>query len=157
MSLSAYRSVWRADASSYARWVRELAGQHGVYVVREARDTSSSPATLYVGESHTGNLRETLQRHFQRWNGATAGPTFDRNLVEVAVEVVAIGEDAVTRQDDLIRSLRPLLNRQEPVDWRSRLTTARNETTANEGDEDEAAYEDVAGFFDELAGGAAGR
>lgn len=76
------------------------AGRSGVYLIRRAG------AVVYVGESHTGRLRKTLARHFQAWDGPTAGPTYPRKGTEVAVEIVAHGA-AVDRQNALIAQLRP--------------------------------------------------
>ena len=46
------------------QWVRALKGKSGVYVIREqTRDDDA--AIVYVGESHSGKLYETLTRHFQ--------------------------------------------------------------------------------------------
>lgn len=73
---------------------------------------------VYVDESHTGNLYQTLTRHFQGWNryknfwkgqygeGHDPGLVYLRASVEVAVRELpatrAIEEEAV-----LIRRLRP--------------------------------------------------
>lgn len=70
------RFRWRAplaqDGSRFADWLAELAGQSGVYLIRDAR----SHDVLYVGESHTGRLYETLTRHLYVWNGKGAGPSY---------------------------------------------------------------------------------
>jgi hypothetical protein len=42
------------------------AGVSGVYAIRDRW----SHIALYVGESHTDNLRRTITRHFQTWNDA---------------------------------------------------------------------------------------
>ena len=103
----------------FASWVRELAGKSGVYVIRHVPSVwllYDPPVALYVGESHTRALRKTLCRHFQAWSDSheTAGPTYDRGGVDVAVEVCG-GKQAVQRQDALIRRLKPRDDRQ-PTD-----------------------------------------
>ena len=53
-----YRAVGE-PGERYPDWVRDLKGKSGVYVIRQGGDT------VYVGESHTDKLYETLTRHFQ--------------------------------------------------------------------------------------------
>jgi hypothetical protein len=48
----------------YPDWVRRLDGKSGVYVIRETKPDGSS-VIVYVGESHTSRLYQTLTRHFQ--------------------------------------------------------------------------------------------
>jgi hypothetical protein len=48
----------------YPEWVRALKGKSGVYVIRETQRDGSSEI-VYVGESHTARLYQTLTRHFQ--------------------------------------------------------------------------------------------
>ena len=81
MSLRFRSVVDRRDILRYAPWVRELKDRNGVYVIRDALDGD----VYYVGESHSGRLYSTLTRHFQFWDGYTAGTTYDRDGVEVAV------------------------------------------------------------------------
>jgi len=97
-----YRPV--ADRDGFLEWVEDLEGRSGVYVIRryETREV------LYVGESHTGRLRNTLKRHFWRWKDSPQRPHFcyARGTVEVAVRVAAPSR-AVTYQNALIRRLNP--------------------------------------------------
>lgn len=88
--------------AEWPEWVRELAGKSGVYVIRNA----DNKQVLYVGESHSGRLRKTLVRHFQAWSGKTAGVTYGRGSVEVAIEVTTPAK-AVSRQNALICQLSP--------------------------------------------------
>lgn len=61
----AYRPVGtRGDP--YPDWVRDLRGKSGVYVIRE-RTGDGDAEIVYVGESHSSKLYETLTRHFQEW------------------------------------------------------------------------------------------
>lgn len=115
--LSKYRPIGR-PGEPYPEWVRALMGKVGVYVIRDR----ASREVLYVGESHRRRLYRTLTRHFQAWSGETAGPTYPREDVEVAVKTVAdrtVGEGrrakplATVEQDKLIRRLRPLDNRRK--------------------------------------------
>jgi excinuclease UvrABC nuclease subunit len=81
-------------------------GKNGVYVVRTRADDVAGSSVLYVGESHTGRLGKTLSRHFQTWEGPTAGPTYDANAVWCAV-VETPAEMAVATQNALIEKLKP--------------------------------------------------
>lgn len=90
-------------------YVKELRGKSGVYVIRSKNDKRS----LYVGESHTGRLKKTLLRHFQAWSGKTAGPTYSRSSVEIAV-LVTDKDSAVSTQNKLIDELEPRDNRISP-------------------------------------------
>ncbi len=98
----------------YPDWLRALRGSSGVYVIR-ARD---SREIVYVGESSTGRLYETLTRHFQNWRrwkrfwrgqyaeGHDPGLTYPRGACEVAVRVTSAA-DAIDEEARLIRRLRP--------------------------------------------------
>jgi hypothetical protein len=107
----AYRPVGnRGDP--YPDWVRNLRGRSGVYVIRERDDI------VYVGESHTGRLYETLTRHFQEWRrwkgfwrgqygeGHDPGLTYPRSAVEVAVRITSPNA-ALDEEARLIRRFRP--------------------------------------------------
>lgn len=91
-------------------YVKELRGKSGVYVIRDRENKRP----LYVGESHTGRLKKTLLRHFQAWSGKTAGPTYSRSAVEIAV-LVTDKDRAVTTQNKLIDELEPRDNRLSPA------------------------------------------
>lgn len=104
----------------YPDWLRALRGESGVYVIRERG------VVVYVGESHTGRVYETLTRHFQTWRrwkrwwdgqygeGHDPGLTYDRASVDVAVRVTGHGDPAIEEEAALIRELAPRdnLNRQ---------------------------------------------
>ncbi|MCB9563138.1 MAG: peptidoglycan DD-metalloendopeptidase family protein [Kofleriaceae bacterium] len=111
-----YRPVG-SRGERYPDWVRDLKGKSGVYVIREqTRDDDA--AIVYVGESHSGKLYETLTRHFQTWRrwkgwwrgqygeGHDPGLTYDRDRVEVAVRVTSATK-ALDEEARLIRRLRP--------------------------------------------------
>jgi hypothetical protein len=59
-----------ADGRKPATWLAALKNKSGVYVIRELGLVLKP--VLYVGESHTNNLRKTITRHFQKWTGKTA-------------------------------------------------------------------------------------
>ena len=111
-----YRPVG-ARGDRYPAWVQALRGKSGVYVIRE-RDTAGDPVVVYVGESHTDRLYETLTRHFQDWRrykgfwrgqyaeGHDPGMTYPRDRVEVATRVMS-GPDAIDEERRLIRRLNP--------------------------------------------------
>ena len=65
---------------------------------------------LYVGESHTGRLHETLTRHLYSWNGKGAGPSYHPPLIEIAVTV------ATTPIDDPVADQYSLIQQHEPRD-----------------------------------------
>jgi hypothetical protein len=106
-----YRPVGRRG-EPYPAWVRSLKGKSGVYVIRQAGEV------VYVGESHSGKLLETLTRHFQSWRrwkgfwknqyseGHDPGLTYPRHSVEVAVRVMS-PDDAIDEEARLIQRLRP--------------------------------------------------
>ena len=102
----------------FAPWVRALQGKSGCYVIKEAGFLGE---VVYIGESHTGRLRETLTRHFQHWKGPTSGPTFQPGAVVVAV-VVTRPERSVEFQNALIEEHRPRLNVEgKPKSWLEKL------------------------------------
>ena len=101
----------------YPEWVRALGGKSGVYVIREVAPNGSKEI-VYVGESHTDRLYNTLTRHFQRWRrwkgfwrdqygeGHDPGLTYDRGRVEVATRVTSPNE-ALEEEARLISRLKP--------------------------------------------------
>jgi hypothetical protein len=101
-----WRSPVADDAAGFAEWVRALRGHNGVYLIREVADRE----IVYIGESHTGRLFETLTRHLYPWNGKGAGPSYHAGLVEVAVIV------AETPLDDPVADQYALIQRYEPRD-----------------------------------------
>ncbi|MCU1279478.1 MAG: hypothetical protein JWM53_3024 [bacterium] len=106
------RSSWRSPLGGdrrWARWVRDLNGRNGVYLIRPA----GGGDVLYIGESHRGRLMKTLTRHLWQWNGRGSGPTYDPRRVEIAVELFDEPRAAVERQFELIRQLEPLDNVQD--------------------------------------------
>ena len=96
------------DGDSYPAWIRGLRKVSGVYVIR----MQYSGDIAYVGESSSNRLYSTLTRHFQRWSNKfdTAGATYDRKYIQVAVIVVP-RDHARFLQNELICTLRPSDNR----------------------------------------------
>ena len=69
MSRLRWQSPVAVEGRGLADWLRDLrGGLNGVYLIRDARTREM----LYVGESHTGRLYETLTRHLYSWNGPNA-------------------------------------------------------------------------------------
>ncbi len=111
-----YRPVG-SRGESYPDWLQGIKGSSGVYVIRE-RDRDGDPVIVYVGESHSGKLFETLTRHFAGWRrwkhfwkggyseGHDPGLTYQRDRVEVAIKVTSAA-DAVDEEARLIRRLHP--------------------------------------------------
>lgn len=103
MSRLVYRSPLASEGRfKYAEWLRDLRDSSGVYVVRSAR----THETLYVGESHSGQLYDTITRHFQDWRGYTSGTTYSPAHVEVAYRTTPPSA-APGHQGELIRRLDP--------------------------------------------------
>src|SRR5438067_13123864 len=97
---------WRApldpEGRGLAYWVRALRGHglNGVYLIRDA----GSREIIYIGESHTGRLYETLTRHLYAWNGKGSGPSYNAARVELAVIVAETPlDDPVADQYALIQ------------------------------------------------------
>jgi hypothetical protein len=102
-----------------------------VYVIRETQPDGSS-VIVYVGESHTNRLYQTLTRHFQTWRrakrfwtgqyggqGHDPGLTYPRHRVTVATRVLS-PERAIAEETRLIARLRPRDNLlKQPVDGSS--------------------------------------
>jgi hypothetical protein len=112
-----YRPVGH-PGEPYPAWVRALRGESGVYVIRERQRDGSNPV-VYVGESHSARLQQTLARHFQTWRrskkfwsgqyggqGHDPGLTYDRARVTVAARVMS-PERAIEEEARLIARLRP--------------------------------------------------
>lgn len=104
------RFTWRSpvvpDRAGFADWLRAMRGHglNGVYLIRDTR----SRQVLYVGESHTGRLFETLTRHLYAWNGRGSGPSYHAGAVEVAVIIAETPlDDPVADQYALIQQLEP--------------------------------------------------
>jgi hypothetical protein len=123
-----YRPVG-GSGDPYPDWLRALDGKSGVYILRELQRDGTSE-TVYVGESHTGRLYQTLTRHFQTWRRAKKfwsgqytgsqshdpGLTYDRVRITVAVRVLS-PDRALAEEARLIARLRPRDNLiGQPVD-----------------------------------------
>lgn len=111
-----FRSVGK-PGEDYPDWVRALKGLSGVYLIREL-DEKNEPRIVYVGESHTDRLYDTLTRHLQQWRrwkgfwrgqfgeGHDPGLAYNRGAVEVATRVVP-PEEAIKLEAKLIRKYSP--------------------------------------------------
>jgi hypothetical protein len=109
VSLSRFRPL--GPSGAFPPWFRALKGKSGVYVIQGNK--AHTGQILYVGESHTGRLKKTLARHFQAWRGETAGPTYRRAHVLVAVEVTP-DTKAVEIQNRKICEMQPRDNKLHP-------------------------------------------
>lgn len=104
---------WRSPAPAnagrgLAPWVRDTIGMSGVYLIRDTR----SRELLYIGESHTDRLHETLTRHLYAWSGRGSGPSYHPARVEVAV-VRLHPREANEEQYRLIQAMHPRDNVQD--------------------------------------------
>jgi len=88
--------------------LRDLAGRRasGVYAILEGR------RVLYVGESHTGRLYDTITRHFRRWKIDPArdalgrrrgGTTYRRGAVRVVYRVTEADTAAALQYAEIER------------------------------------------------------
>jgi len=101
-----------ATGEPYPEWLRALKDKSGVYVIRERGEI------VYVGESHSRRLYDTLTRHFSTWRrakgfwkghyaeGHDPGLTYNRASVEVAVRVLR-DDQAIDEERRLIARLKP--------------------------------------------------
>jgi hypothetical protein len=85
----------------------------GVYVIYER---TKAARLLYVGESHSGRLGDTIARHFREWRlmddpqGRRRGGTmYDRRSVRVAWWELS-ADQVQARQYDMIVKLKPRHN-----------------------------------------------
>jgi hypothetical protein len=112
-----YRPVG-ATGERYPDWLRALDGKSGVYVIKEVQRDGSAQI-VYVGESHSNRLYDTLTRHLQTWRrdkkfwrdqfggqGHDPGLTYQRDRVLIAVRVLS-PERAIAEETRLIQKLRP--------------------------------------------------
>jgi len=123
-----YRPVG-GSGEPYPDWLRMLDGKSGVYIFRETQPDGTTE-TVYVGQSSTGRLYQTLTRHFQTWRRAKKfwtgqytgsqshdpGLTYDRERITVAVRVLPASQ-ALAEEARLLARLRPRDNLLgQPVD-----------------------------------------
>jgi hypothetical protein len=112
-----YRPVG-TTGERYPDWLRALDGKSGVYVIKEVQRDGSAQI-VYVGESHSDRLYNTLTRHLQTWRrdkkfwrdqfggqGHDPGLTYRRDRVLVAVRVLPPAH-AIAEETRLIQRLRP--------------------------------------------------
>jgi len=100
------------ERGAYPDWLRALRGRSGAYAIREA--SFANDAVVYIGESHTGNLYDTITRHFQRkpfWElrftqQHDPGTVYERSACKVAV-ACASPSRALEIQDAWIRRFKP--------------------------------------------------
>ncbi|MBK7079122.1 MAG: hypothetical protein IPH44_43340 [Myxococcales bacterium] len=97
----------------YPDWVRALRDVSGVYAIRE--HDGRRPVLVYIGESHTDRLYQTLTRHWQTWrrvgigrreSAHDPGVWYARSRCEAAV-LVTPADRAQCLQDALIEYLSP--------------------------------------------------
>jgi hypothetical protein len=107
-----YRPVCDAHGD-FLDWLHSLRNRSGAYVIR----FKDNRRTLYIGESHTGNLAKTIKRHFYPWRDdpERRHNVYDRHVVEVAARLTP-PTTAVAAQDNLIRRLEPRDNGYTPVE-----------------------------------------
>ena len=105
-------SDWRDIGNTgepWPRWIGSLKGKSGAYAIRRKPGRLGAQVVYYVGESHTNHLRRTLTRHFQDWNGKTAGQTYAREDVQIKIQTTQPSK-AVDLQNRWIKQLDPTDN-----------------------------------------------
>lgn len=111
LNLASAKRPTHAGGRRYAPWLDDLTDKSGVYAIIDA----GTRAVLYIGESHSGQLRDTITRHFRRWRidpstDATGrrrgGTTYDRQAVMVA-HIVTPADKAIDAQYREIERLKP--------------------------------------------------
>lgn len=108
---------------------------HGVYAIADL-----AGRVLYVGESHTGRLRETLTRHLRRWfKEGQWQPHYDRAAVQIAWRQTPTGEEAQIQEALLIAHYKPRDNTQLFVFEEAEPEPDERELTAEEAAAVEAA------------------
>ncbi len=131
---------WRSPVApngrrGFADWLRALRvdtdhGLNGVYLIRDA----STHEMLYIGESHTARLYETLTRHLYSWNGKGSGPSYHPSLVEIAVIVAETPlDEPVADQYALIQEHHPRDNDMDGHTLWFRVLTRRKGAIHDEG------------------------
>ena len=109
------------EDGGYAARLVALRGVHasGIYAIID----TDSGAVLYVGESHTGRLYETITRHFRawkrdphrdQWGRRFGGKTYDRRRVSLLIEETD-DEEARPRQYEYIQLFAPRDNEVDGV------------------------------------------
>lgn len=84
--LSAYRSTG-GYGDPYPAWVNATRGANGVYAIKHAGEL------VYVGESHSGKLYETMTRHLQRWSLPDEKVnSYRRAECEIAIAITSAAE-----------------------------------------------------------------
>jgi hypothetical protein len=103
-----WRSPLDSDGRHLAAWLDDMRGEglNGVYLIRDY----DSREVLYIGESHSGRLFETMTRHLYQWNGRGSGPAYHADDVEIAVIV------AETPLDDPVADQFALIQQYDPPD-----------------------------------------
>jgi hypothetical protein len=106
------------DPSRFASWVRETRGSSGVYLIRSREGgwlgggPTSPREIVYIGESHTERLYQTLTRHFQQWS-SPSNVIYERERVDVSIALLD-GPDAIVEQDRQILRWTPRDNARLP-------------------------------------------
>lgn len=99
------------DPAAPRKYTRALPpdGISGVYIIAEL----ATGRALYVGESHTGQLRKTLLRHFQVWNDTRPRATFDPRQCQIAWAQTP-ADEALLYEAALIHQYQPSENHAYP-------------------------------------------
>jgi hypothetical protein len=103
--MSAFREVG-TGGEPYPAWVEALKGRSGVYAIKHRGQL------VYIGESHTDRLYETMTRHLQRWN-LPSSHSYPRAECSVAVRLTSDPNEAPAIQAHYICDLNPRDNEYE--------------------------------------------
>lgn len=105
--LTHFRSVGRSG--KYPPWVDRIRGRSGVYAIKHRG------VLVYIGESHTDRLYETMTRHLQHWT-LPSSHSYERSECTVAVRTMAERDEAPALQAHFICELQPRDNEYEVCD-----------------------------------------
>ena len=123
------------DSGSYSALLTALRGSQasGIYAIID----KSTEELLYIGESHSGRLFDTITRHFRQWrrddagNRRTGGIMYNRARVRIAFSVLDAGA-AQAAQYAEIMARNPRDNDFDGTSARSPTTAAALEVSARE-------------------------
>ena len=146
MALSLRSAVPATEGGKYHPRLAALRQQRvsGVYAITDA----STGAVLYIGESHTGRLFDTITRHFRAWSVPKNDPTgrreggvqYDREAVRVAW--------TLTPADEAQDAQYAEIQRLQPADNLNDGATIPNPAPRDHAESDKRLYAALAAYED---------
>ena len=120
------RSAHPDGKRRFAEWMQTARDKSGVYLIR----ANGSGELLYIGESHTDRLKDTITRHFRSWSDTAERLhfTFDPAAVTVATIYTAPAA-AVEKQNELIQEHAPKFNTNTGEEYEGDQETSHDENS----------------------------